>query len=176
MFSLSSHIKIRSIVFLAITSLMSHSCFTINYSTTGASIPADATTVSVQYFQNQATYIEAGLDQQFTDALKDYIESNTRLVMINGTGNVDFEGVITRYETQPTAIVSGDVASQNRFTISVRVKYNCYVDPEQDFEETFTRYEDYDSNLDFENVKNDLTPDIQELLIEDIFNRAFTNW
>lgn len=153
------------------------SCFTIHYSTSGASIPPEASTVSVQFFQNQASYVEPGLDQQFTDALKDYIESNTRqLVMINGTGDIDFEGTITRFETQPTSIVSGDVASQNRFTISIRVKYNCNVDPEQDFEDTFSRYEDYPSSQDFETVKTDLIDEIQVLLIEDIFNRAFTNW
>jgi hypothetical protein len=174
--SLLSRLKTRSFILMTIACLSSHSCFTIKYSTTGASIPPEARTVSVQYFQNQANYIEAGLDQQFTDALKDYIQSNTNLVMVNGTGDIDFEGTIIRYETQPISIVSGDVASQNRFTISVRVVYNCYVDQDQDFESNFMRYEDYDSNLDFENVKNDLTDDIQKLLIEDIFNRAFVNW
>ena len=176
MFAPLRHIRTRSFLLMAFVCLNCLSCFTIKYSTTGASIPPDAATVSVQFFQNQANYIEAGLDQQFTDALKDYVQSNTSLVIVNGTGDLDFEGTITRFETQPTSIVSGDVASQNRFTISVRVKYNCNVDPEQDFEETFSRSEDYDSSQDFETVKTDLIDAIQELLIEDVFNRAFTNW
>jgi len=161
---------------MAVLCLSSLSCFTLKYSTTGASIPPEAKTVSVQYFQNQANYIETGLDQQFTNALKDYIQSSTSLVLVNGTGDLDFEGTIMKYETLPTSIVSGDVASQNRFTITVRIRYSCYVDPEQDFEANFSRYEDYGSSLDFENVKLSLIEDIQELLIEDIFNRAFVNW
>lgn len=169
-------IKLQSFFLIASVCIMNISCFTLNYSTTGASIPPDAKTVSVQYFDNQASYVEAGLDQQFTDALKDYIESNTSLVMVNGNSDLEFEGSIMMYETQPTSIVSGDLASRNRFTITIRIKYNCYVNQDQNFESSFSRYEDYDSSLDFENVKLSLTEDIMELLIEDVFNRAFVNW
>lgn len=152
------------------------SCFTIKYSTKLTSIPAEAKTVSIQYFQNQANYIEPGFAQQLTDAFKDYIQANTDLTVVNDIGDLDFEGTITLFETKPTAIVSGDVASQNRFTISVEMKFTSYVTSDQDFNDEFSRYEDYDSSLDFEEVKTDLTENIQELLIEDIFNRAFSNW
>ncbi len=152
------------------------SCFTVRYSTKLTSIPVEAKTVSVQYFQNQANYIEPGFAQQLTDALKDYIQSNTDLVIVNDIGDLDFEGTIKLFETKPMAIVSGDVASQNRFTIAIEMKFTSYVTSDQDFNVSFSRYEDYDSNLDFEDVKTDLTEDIQELLIEEIFNRAFSNW
>lgn len=152
------------------------SCFTVEYSTKLTSIPVEAKTVSVQYFQNQANYIEPGFAQQLTDAFKDYIQSNTDLIIVNDIGDLDFEGTITLFETKPTAIVSGDVASQNRFTIAVQMKFTSYVTSDQDFSVGFSRFQDYDSNLDFEDVKADLSEDIQELLIEDIFNRAFSNW
>lgn len=172
------HIVNKALVFLLIAACcMVHiSCFTMKYSTTGASIPPEAQTVSIQYFQNQAPLVEPNLGQQLTDALKDYIQANSNLIIVNGTGDVDFEGTITGYEIKPIAIVAGDLASKNRFTITVRMKFNCYVNPELDFESSFSRYEDYDSNQDFENVKIQLTDDIQELLMEDIFNSAFVNW
>ncbi|MBN1158829.1 MAG: LptE family protein [Bacteroidales bacterium] len=165
-------------LFLSFTAscVLCTSCFTLKYSTTGASIPPEARTVSVQYFQNQATYIEPAFAQQLTDAFRDYLQSNTNLVIVNDIGDLDFEGTITGYDTKPTAIVSGDIASQNRFTITVRMKFTNYIIPDQSFETSFSRYEDYSSTQDFENVKTNLTEKIQVLMIEDIFNRAFVNW
>lgn len=156
--------------------MLCYSCFTVKYSTTGASIPPEAKTVSVQYFENQARNQEAGLNQRVTDALKDYIQANTSLLLINGTGDVDFEGAITGFDVKPAAIVSGDEAAKNRFTITIKVKFTCDVKPEMNFENSFSRYEDYDANTDFETAKATFTDDILKLLIEDIFNKAFVNW
>jgi hypothetical protein len=149
----------------------------MKYSTTGASIPPEAKTVSVQYFENQARNQEAGLNQKVTDALKDFIQANSSLVLINGTGDVDFEGAITGFDVKPTAIVSGDQAAKNRFTITLKVKFTCDVKPELNFDTSFSRYEDYDpSAMEYEAAKAQFTDDILKLLIEDIFNKAFVNW
>lgn len=154
---------------------ISSSCFTVNYSTKGVSRVTG--TVSVQYFENMARTVEAGLSQQVTDDLKDYLQSNTGLTLVNGTGDYDFEGSITTYEAnKPVAITAGDEAAKNRFTIALKVKFTCDVNPDLNFESTFSRYEDYSSNSDFENVKTELTEEMLKLLIEDIFNRAFVNW
>jgi len=152
------------------------SCFTMKYSATGASIPLDARTVSVQFFENLTRSQEAGLNQQVTDKLKDFIQANTRLLLINGTGDIDFEGAITGYSVTPTAIVSGDEAAKNRFTITLKVKFTCEVKPEMNFESSFSRYEDYDAATDFETAKSLFTDDLLALLIEDIYNKAFANW
>lgn len=168
--------KIFHVWLLLLPVILTSSCFTLKYSTTGASTPPAAQTVSVQYFQNQASYVDPNMAQDLTDALKDYIERNTSLVIVNGVGDLDFEGTIERYETKPTQVVAGDVAAQNRFTVSVKVKLTCYVDSELNFDQSFSRYEDYPSTRNFEDVRADLTQGIQELLIEDIFNKAFVNW
>jgi hypothetical protein len=162
---------------LLLTSLLSvSSCFTMKYSTTGASIPLEAKTVSVQFFENLTRSQEAGLNQQVTDKLKDFIQANTRLLLINGTGDMDFEGAITGYSVTPTAIVSGDEAAKNRFTITLKIKFTCDVKPELNFESSFSRYEDYDASIDFERAKADYTDPLLALLVEDIFNKAFANW
>lgn len=151
-------------------------CFSVKYSTSGASIPTEAKTVSVQYFENEARNQQAGLSQQVTDDLKDFIMANTTLILVNGTGDLDFEGAITNFDIRPSAIVAGDQAAKNRFTITIRVKYTCEVKPELSYESSFSRYEDYDANLDPEQAKALLTPDLLKLLVEDIFNKAFVNW
>jgi hypothetical protein len=168
--------RIMTFALASALSMASSSCFTVKYSTTGASIPPEVKTVSVQLFDNQAVNQEAGLSQKITDDLKDYIQSNTSLTLVNGTGNVDFEGTVTGFNVSPTAIVSGDVAAQNRFTITLKVKFTCDVKPELNFETSFSRYQDYPATTDFETAKSQYTDDILKLLIEDIFNKAFVNW
>jgi hypothetical protein len=169
--------RLKALMIIGICGTICSSCFKMNYSTTGASIPVEAKTVSVQYFENMARIIEAGLNQQLTDELKDYIQSNTNLTLVNGIGNCDFEGSITTYEpSKPVAITSDDQAAMNRFTIGIKIKFTCDVKPELNFETSFSRYEDYNSSNDFNQVKEDLTTIILRRLIEDVFNRAFVNW
>jgi hypothetical protein len=167
---------IKTLFLLAWITATGMSCFKMSYSTTGASIPAEAKTVSVQYFENMASIVEAGLSQKVTDDLRDYLQGNTSLILVTGTGDCDFEGSITAYDTRPVAITAGDEAAKNRFTITVKVKFTCEVKPELNFESSFSRYEDYSSDLDFASVAATMTESILKLLIEDIFNRAFVNW
>src|SRR5512145_844688 len=89
------------------------------YSFTGASIAPDVKTVSIIYFPNQAPLVQPTLSQVFTEALKDKFISQTSLTLVDNGGDLNFEGAITSYGTQPVAIQSGDVASQNRLTIAV---------------------------------------------------------
>ena len=49
------------------------------YSFTGASIPTEAKTISVQYFNNKAATIQPTLSQVFTERLKDIFVENTNL-------------------------------------------------------------------------------------------------
>jgi hypothetical protein len=157
--------------------LAGSSCFTISYTTTGAKIPDNAKTYSVQFVENQALNVEPGLSQQVTEALKDYMQSNSKLVLVNGVGDIDFETVISDYESnKPIAIVDGDAASKNRFTITLKVKMTCDVDPSLDFEGTFSRYEDYSASEGFSSKKEEMTKNILDLLMEDIFKKAFVKW
>lgn len=151
-------------------------CFTVNYGFKGAPIPPDIQTVSVQYFDNRATRVEPSLSQRFTDAMKEYIERNTKLRMINSLGDVDFSGEITDYRITPTAISAGDQAAQTRFTITVRVKFTNAKYPDDSFDTSFSRYRDFDANQDFSSVEAELSEEIVEEIIEQIYNRAFVNW
>lgn len=171
--------RIKHIAFLSglMICLLQNSCFTLKYTTSGASIPVEAKTVSVQFFENQAPIVSPSLSFQITDALKDYVQSNTKLILINGTGDLDFEGVITGYDEAPTAITGGDIqVARKRFTITVKVKYTNSFNTEQDWETSFSRFEEYDGNLSFDQAQSRFTESIINLLIEDIFNRAFVNW
>jgi len=148
----------------------------VTYSFTGASISAQVKTVSIQYFQNRAQLVQPGLSQYVTDALIDKCKAQTNLKFINGIGDVNFEGEITDYKTLPLTVAADAQAAMNRFTIEADVKFTNSVDPDLSFKQKFSRYEDYDSNLDLSQVEKELSNKIIEMIVEDIFNKAFVNW
>jgi len=148
----------------------------VNYSFSGAST-GNLNTVAVQYFQDRSNLAPPTLAQTFTDELKDFIQRQTKLTLINGAADANFEGEIRIYDGQrPVAISGDDLATLNRFTIAVRIKYTNAKDPEQSFQETFTHYQDYDSKSSFQEVESELIETIVKQIIEDVFNRAFVNW
>lgn len=148
----------------------------ISYSFSGASISPQLKTVSIQYFLNRASLVQPGLSQNITESLIDKCKAQTSLSVVNGTGDVSFEGEITDYNTRPLTVSADATAAMNRFTITVKVKFTNSVDPTLNFEQTFSRYQDYDSNLDLSAVEKQLSDKIVEFLVEDIFNQAFVNW
>jgi hypothetical protein len=148
----------------------------ISYSFSGASISPQVKTVSIQYFQNRAPLVQPGLSQYITDALIDKCKAQTNLGFINGIGDVNFEGEISDYNTRPLTVAADARAAMNRFTIMAKVKFTNSVEPELSFEKTFSRYADYNSNLDLSQVEKELSDKIIEMIVEDIFNQAFVNW
>jgi hypothetical protein len=149
---------------------------TVKYGFSGASLSPEVKSISIQYFQNMAPLVQPGLSQYLTDEFTDKVRSQTNKEMVRDLGDVNFEGEIVDYRTAPQAVSGNATASVNRFTISVRVRYTNSIEPDMSFEQTFTRFEDYDSSLELSSVEQDLTEKIVEQLIEDIFNRAFVNW
>ncbi len=146
------------------------------YSFTGASIPPQAETISVSYFPNDAPLVQPTLSQRFTEELQDKFLRQTNLRMVEGVGHLHFEGSITNYRTEPVAITGDDRAAMNRLTISVRVTFINEFDPSADFERTFSRFYDYDSNLSLAQIENEAIDIITSELAEDIFNQAVVNW
>jgi len=148
----------------------------VKYSFSGASISPLAKTFSIQYFQNRAPLVQPGLSQNLTDALIDKCKAQTNLKYTTSIGDVNFEGEISDYNTRPYTVAADAQAASNRFTISIKVKYTNAIDPDLSFEQTFSRYADYNSNLDLSAVERQLSDQILEELVEDVFNQAFVNW
>jgi hypothetical protein len=148
----------------------------VNYSFTGASIPPDVKTVSVQYFPNNASVVQPTLSQSFTEALRDIFTSQTNLSLINKGGDLNFEGSITGYNVVPVAIQSNDAAALNRLTITVSVKFTNKKNEKQNFESSFSRFADFNSSQNLSAVEDQLIKDINNQLTQDIFNKSVTNW
>jgi hypothetical protein len=163
------------ISFFAITVLAGFSGCRITYSFTGASTEG-LKTISVQYFQNRANLVQPALSQDITNELISKCKSQTKLSFISNAGDANFEGEITDYNTMPLTVAGDATAAMNRFTITVHVKFTNLVNPDLSYDQTFSRYEDYDSTKDLSQVEQQLSEKIVGMIIEDIFNKAFTNW
>jgi hypothetical protein len=171
--------KIRSSILTLISVLLIAVVFTackISYSFTGASISPNVKTFMVDFFPNRARLVNPNLSQLFTEGLQDKLIRQTSLNQITDGGDLEFSGQITDYDVKPMNISEGDLAAQNRLTITVKVKFTNNKDHEQDWEKTFTAYEDFDSNNSLSTVEDSLVPEIVKKLTDDVFNASIANW
>ena len=146
------------------------------YSFTGASIPPEAKTISVSNFPNKSELVQPTLSQTFTEKLKEKFSSQTSLNLVPRNGDLHLEGEITSYGTEPVAITGDQTAALIRLKISVNVRFINKYNPKDNFESSFTRYEDYSSTLDLNSIEEALITRISEALVEDIFNKSVVNW
>ncbi|HPF50795.1 MAG TPA: LptE family protein [Draconibacterium sp.] len=148
----------------------------ITYSFTGANLSPEVRTYTVYYFPNRAKLINPTLSQSFTENLRTKIERQTSLNELSENGDIEFEGQITGYEFRPMAVQKDDLSSKTRLTITVKMKFTNHKAPEDDFEQTFSSYEDFESSQPISSVEDDLTSQIIEKLTDDIFNATIANW
>ena len=155
--------------------MVSQSCGT--YSFSGASIPPEMKTISVQFFENTSALVVPYLSQQFTEALKDRIRNQSRLSIVRTEADANFEGRITDYSIRPVAIQGNDRAGLNRVTVTVMVKYTNVLKPELNFEQSFQAFQEFSLNQGpIQTQEQKLLALIIRQLTEDIFNKAFANW
>ena len=159
-----------------VTILMTSGC-TVKYSLSGASIPPDAKTFSVQYFPNNAAMVAPILSATLTDELTQRFASRTRLVQVPEGGDFAFEGEIVGYTSVTSSVSSGEYALQNRLTVTVKVTFTNAVDEKASFKaRSFSAYADYDSTKLLNEVESTLIPEIVDQLVTDIFLASASNW
>lgn len=146
------------------------------YSFTGADT-GNAETFQVNFFQNTAQLVEPGIDRDFTLALQDLIQNQTKLSLVNNNGDLVYEGEITRYYVAPMTATADSRAAENRLTIAVNVRYYNTLDPEKDFEQNFSFYFDFPGDGQLTGgQKDEAINEIFTRITQDVFNASLTNW
>lgn len=135
-----------------------------------------AKTFSVDYFRPQSPLASPAVAQNFTEALKDLIQRQSTLSLIDSQGELRFEGQITDYRVSPIGVQANETASRNRLSVTVKVKFTNTIDNDLSFERSFTKFADFDSAFDLLAVENELMADISEQLTQEIFNASLGNW
>ena len=163
------------VAFFASVVLVMPSC-KVSYSFTGANLSPAVRTYTVYYFPNRARLINPTLSQTFTEGLKEKLQRQTSLDELDESGDLEFEGQITGYDLRPMSIQKDDLSAQTRLTITVKLKYTNSISPEENFDRNFSGYSDFDSNTDISSIEDELSADIVEKLLDDIFNATIANW
>jgi hypothetical protein len=149
---------------------------TCNYTFKDVSIPPEVKTVSVQYIENRARYINPQLSPQLTDRLRQKITGQTRLTIINGDdAHYDIGGYITDFSVN-TSGISGNQASSNNLNVTVHIIYKNRLDEKKNFETDITRNFPFSASISFTDAQNRLMDDILKNVSDDIFNKVFSNW
>ncbi|HOX83390.1 MAG TPA: LptE family protein [Chryseolinea sp.] len=176
--------KIRSLQVIILPTLLLV-CFNFSscgvYSFTGGN--TEAKTISITEFYNNADLGPANMGPSFTNDLKTYFIQNSSLDVVPEEGELQFEGEIQDYKLTPIAPVStgnpDDInnASSTRLTITIKATYVNTLDETMSFEnKTFSFYKDFPNDQDFADIQEQLTKQIFDRIINDIFNASIANW
>lgn len=157
-----------------LTALLAVSCGI--YSFTGTSIQPDVQSVTIHYFEYKALRVNPALSNDLSEAMRDKFQKLTRLEQVEENGDLELSADITGYDVKPMAVTAGEVAAQNRLTVTVKASFTNHKHSEDDWEKSFSAYADYDSQNSLDAVEGTLCEEIIEKLVEDIFNAAVANW
>jgi hypothetical protein len=166
----------KKILLLIISSAFFFAGCKVNYSLSGASISPDVKTINIKYFTKTASLGPPSLSQSFTEKLKDKFLTQTSLTLITEKADLTLEGTISGYSITPQSIQANETAARNRLSITVSVNFTNLKDEKQNFESSFTQYAEYESSLNISAVEDGLITEINEKLVDDIFNKAVINW
>lgn len=162
------------LLFLLLSGLSTSSCKIYRF--TDASVDPNIKTFTVPPTINVATLQNPIAASYFTDKLKDKFIRDTRLVLTRENGDVEFTCTIIEYDVVPVAVINTETLAQNRLNIAVRVELRNRVNPEKNFTQSFRDGENFDANSAFATVENSLMDAIYDRIVQQIFNKAFSNW
>jgi len=159
---------------LAITAYALNSC----YSFKTAGIPPGMETFYVGEFDNTAPNVVATLSTDFTQKLIDKVRFEGNLSPTEYEPHVEFNGEIIGYNVTSVAPEEGQTTAFNRLDIRIRVEFknNLDDDPKKGWTNTFSFFEDYESDVNLLDIQDDLIEIITDQIVEDIFNKAFSDW
>lgn len=149
------------------------------YSFTGASIPQHLATVAIPLVDDASVSLADDADVQLTRFLTDRFIGQTRLQLSTDESEADavLNARIERIAVEPVAVGGGDVALENRVTVSVRAEYLDMVQDRELVQRTFTASVNYDPSIGDERILEvEAISEALRNVADDIFTAATSNW
>ncbi len=146
------------------------------YSFKDVSIPPEVKTVRVNYIENRAGYVNPQLSPQLTDRLRQKINNQTRLTLVDGEdAHYEITAEVRTYNVS-TASITDQQSSVNRLTVGVHIDFQNRLNDKDNFEADVSRNFDFNANLSLQAAEAQQSEDILKNLTDEIFNRIFSNW
>ena len=171
---IKAHIKLYFILLLLLSIFSFATC---KYSFKDTSpIPQEIKTFRVNYLENRAQYVNTQLSPQLTEKLKQKIINTTRLRQTNDDdAHYDISGFVSQYFTS-TVSITGNNASGNRLTVGFHLVFRNTLDEKKNFETDLTRTFDFPASQSLSQAEATLNDDIIKNIVDEIFNKIFSNW
>ena len=68
------------------------------------------------------------------------------------------------------------MAALTRLTVTVRVRYTNRVNPDKDFEQSFSSYKEFENSRTIDQVQEQLCREIIDDLVNQIYNATVADW
>ena len=139
-------------------------------------IPVEIKTFRVNYLENKAQYVNTRLSPELTERLKEKIIRTTRLKQTNSdNADYDISGWVSQYSTS-TVGISDKEAQSNRLTVGFHLIFKNNRDSKKNFESDITRTFDFPATQSLSQAESSLNADIVSNLVDEMFNKIFSNW
>lgn len=150
---------------------------TVSYKFNGSSINYNLVkTITIETFPIQSEYVYAPLGTTFNEQLQDIFIRQTRLQLVPRNGDLVISGAIVSYRQINQAVKADGYSSETQLRIEVKVNFVNNTNHSQDFEQTFSAQQNYDSSLPLSSVQDELISKMVKDITEQIFNATVANW
>lgn len=176
---MNNMLRFLSILFSA---FLLSSCYTF----TGSSLHKDIKTIQINEFIDNSALKNPTLAQQFSMDIQSRFLQRTTLKGTKESPDIFIEGEITDYNPSiPAGVSSNQVqgvtgnisqTSQNKMIISVKVHYENKIEPQKNFDRTYTDEATYSSDLDINQIEREQIKIVTDRIINKIFNDIIADW
>ncbi len=146
------------------------------YTLSGVSVADNIRTYYVEQLRNNADNAPPTLPQTLTEALKEKIRTESRLIFNDVSPDIEFKGAIVDYRVSAEAPRPGEFTAINRLTIILAIEYINNIEKNKGWKNNFSFFFDFSSTQDLSSIQDEAIAAITAQLMEDIFNKAFTDW
>lgn len=148
------------------------------YSFKGVSIPVEVSSFYIQEFgiSNRALKAPRQLGTVFTDQFKQKVLRESRLIFDEAEPDVEFSGEISQFAIRSVAPQPDETTAFSRLDITIQVDYTDHLDEENNWTKSFSDFRNFERNINFLDVQDQLVMEIFEQISEDVFNETFSNW
>ncbi|HMH21782.1 MAG TPA: LPS assembly lipoprotein LptE [Puia sp.] len=153
------------------------------YSFKDVSIPSQVKSIHIGYIENRARLVNPQLAPQLNDKLRQKINQQASRLSQRQSSDADYEvnGYVSDYNVT-TSGISSQQAATNRLNVTVHLIFKNHLDPTgkavapADFEADVTRNFDFSATLSITDAEVQLLPTIVSNMVDEIFNKLFSNW
>ncbi len=167
---------LAGLLLLVLFSISMASCKWFPYKFKDVSIDPELKTFKVSYIDNKARYINPQLSPLITDRLRQKITNQTRLSPANDNAHLEISGTITEYSITTSGVGGPRESSTNRLNIGLSINVKNNLKPDKSIESSISRSIDFPANLTLTQAEARFSEEIIKNVVDEIFNKLFSNW